>query len=240
MSSHEKITKRQPSPTTQETNNQDVPSSLQRAKDHAQITASTSMSIVHVALLELLLESSEAQQSRFYRMNLGLVISALVLQIIAGFVTLYIAFLRHYYRKYKDNAAYDCCSIVFPCSCRRTVSEQFDINGILRNDGNARNEETQNGNLDRKQKCTCCPWQCVNKHFIYDVYDIRDIQTELTKKQLESELKTANYEKRLKCINDEIAHMESIRTGEARNKIIELEQQRTMLALEYQEMAVVI
>ena len=68
------------------------------AKEKAQLTATTAMSIVHITLLKQVLD--RGPNMPYYSLLLGLIITALVLQFFAGVTAILLSNIRKHYSRY--------------------------------------------------------------------------------------------------------------------------------------------
>ena len=73
---------------------------LTQAKDRAQLTATTAMSTVHVALLKAILDQGP-ESNKYYTVSIILISISLVLQVIAGLLSLVIAQIKSFYTKHR-------------------------------------------------------------------------------------------------------------------------------------------
>ena len=95
--------------------NTDNETKLAEAKDRAQLTATTAMSVVHVALLRSLIGGGPAA-NRYYYIVLVLIVMSLALQILAGLIALALSHMKSYYTKHQEDCCSQLCSNL--CSCR--------------------------------------------------------------------------------------------------------------------------
>ena len=174
--------------------------SLQTAKDRAQITASTSMSIVHVVLLKQLLVDYGPDTTTHlqYYVSLSLVIAALVVQVLAGFVAIYIAFIRKYVRRYKADAG-DYRVTICPWRCKKKKPHhRAEIEQWINSDFSTHDEPESRRDSQSGGCCSgCCPWECQNEHFVYNGYNILDIHNYLQSELVEADALEAKYEAEL-------------------------------------------
>ena len=73
---------------------------LSQAKDRAQLTATTAMSTVHVALLKAILDQGP-ESNNYYTISIVLIVLSLILQVFAGLLSLLISKIRSFYTKHR-------------------------------------------------------------------------------------------------------------------------------------------
>ena len=73
---------------------------LSQAKDRAQLTATTAMSTVHVALLKAILDQGP-ESNKYYTISIVLITLSLVLQVFAGLLSLVIAHMRSFFTNHR-------------------------------------------------------------------------------------------------------------------------------------------
>lgn len=184
--------------------------SIEQAKDRAQITAATSMSIVHVAVLKDILDSGP-EGNTYYTWVLAFTIAALSLQIISGIISLYIALLRYYYTEYSDDFLDDGCKTCCPFRCRRIkhnncknidawmnqpnskIPEMKSINHMMDENMNDENEETDENK--------CFPFECTTMRFAEFEYQVLQLFDTMSEELIRADLTTANYEIEMKWLN---------------------------------------
>ena len=160
---------------------------IESAKDRAQITSSTAMSIVHIALLKNVLDFG-SENDKYFHYRIGFILTALILQVIAGFIALYIALLRSYYTKYRDDFLNDCFKICCPWRCRATKKKS-------RNRKLAHASMTSSAKL-MDQECqesdSCCPFECTTQSYYNFEYEILDMYDVVTENVIRSEVDAAS------------------------------------------------
>ena len=177
------------------------------------------MSIVQVALLKQLLDNGSDAFTRreHYYVSIALIVTALSIQVLAGFVALYIAFMRKYMRNDKFTTG-DFRLSVWPWRLKsRSSTSSTDIDHMInRLDGMS---------LRGDEGCWWwCPWQCQNQHFIYDSRDISHIDNYLRIRMLQDSGLMARYEQELKHavtsvnIQDENSQQSQQRNGSDANE----------------------
>ena len=178
--------------------------SLQTAKDRAQITASTSMSIVHVALLKQLLDNGSdafTRREHFY-LSIALIVTALSIQVLAGFVALYIAFMRKYMRNDKFTTG-DYRVSVWPWRLKkRSMHRCAEIEEWISSD--FAKHAGFSPDDDGGGCCWWCPWECKNQHFMYNGRDILHIDNYLHTRMLEISALRAKCDEEMKNAESEL------------------------------------
>ena len=162
---------------------------IESAKDRAQITSSTAMSIVHIALLKKVLEFG-SENDKYYSYRLAFILTALILQVMAGFIALYIALLRNYYVKYWDDFLDDCSKICCPWSCRSEKKKKQKGRRMghtsMMSSLNLIDEEYQENNK------TCCPFKCISRSYYAFEDEILAMYGDVTENAIRSEIDAAN------------------------------------------------
>lgn len=166
--------------------------SIEQAKDRAQVTAATSMSIVHVALLKELLDAGP-QGDKYYHFTLGLILTALILQIIAGLISLYIALLRYYFTEYKDDFLDDCLKTCMPWGCRwkdECPEEVLFVDEF----GSTSTIMPAAPRKPVKDKSGCCPCHCVTNRYADYEYRILSEYERIYEQNVINEVQDVTYD----------------------------------------------
>ena len=171
---------------------------LEQAKDRAQITAATSMSIVHVALLKDTLDAGR-DNNPYYTWTLSLIITALAIQIFAGLLALYVALLRNYYKEYKEDFLGDCSKIFCPCKIRRRQRRAYKELEIDPNNNDGEKVPNVSFHIDEEEK-GCCPFKCVLNHFDDCDYRVLELFDAWSEKALQADIDYANIEEEIKSL----------------------------------------
>ena len=156
------------------------------------------MSIVHITLLKEVLD--RGPDMPYYKVSLGLIITAIILQVIVGIIALLIANVRKYYDKYRDDPLGDVCENIFHCKCKnresvlrekriRAVVQQKSLVDLSHWDMMPVDERTKTKQLDlsdfAEDDAGCCsklPCFCsreVHPAYEYDILDRYDLFCEL-------------------------------------------------------------
>ena len=164
---------------------------IEQGKERGQITASAAMSVVSVAMLRTVLDSST--DDKYYKWRLGLISSALILQVICGLLSLYVAFLRNYYSKFQDDFLKDCFKSCCNLRCRRKNRSSSEKDRLL-----------HTGSSDNTG---CCPYECSSG----DGYDFENEITEqydrVREKLVMSDIETADFEYEIKWLVETVARL---------------------------------
>ncbi|KAI0235232.1 hypothetical protein LSAT2_014290 [Lamellibrachia satsuma] len=102
---------------TEQPRTEEKQTSLTAAKDRAQLTATTAMSVVHVALLKSLIDGGP-EANRYYTIVIVLIVIALVLQVVIGIIAIFVTHTRNYYEKYHSDMCSEFTSDWFKCFWR--------------------------------------------------------------------------------------------------------------------------
>ena len=101
---------------------QDQSSSVDQAKDRAQMTASTATVVVQVALLKDIIV--EGDTTPYYLISLVLVVSSISLQILSGLISVCLAQYEAYYQKNEGDICDDVRNNLCWCCCPSRGIEQ--------------------------------------------------------------------------------------------------------------------
>ncbi len=136
---------------------------LTSSKDRAQLTAATAMSVVNVALLRELLDKGP-ERNAYYTVAISLVSAALILQIIAGLLSLMVANILSYAQKYESNPCRDVRENICPCYCVEARSDGKTGSGKSGSSLEADDPEACVDETARPYRglggacCGCCPY----------------------------------------------------------------------------------
>ena len=163
---------------------------IESAKDRAQITSSTAMSIVHVALLKNVLDAG-TENDRYYNYRVGFILAALILQIIAGFLALYVALLRNYFTKYRDDFLNDCFKICCPLDCRMKHKRQT----IEAPKWKKKHKMYSSINIMDEESVGdpgCCPFECTTKGYYHYEHGLLEAFEDLSEQVIKSDIDAAS------------------------------------------------
>ncbi len=135
------------------------------------------MSVVNVALLREIMDKGP-DGNPYYNISVGLVVSSLCLQVLAGILAVMVTNLLSYSKKYGSNACQDCRENLFPCQCvrvnrRRGRKKETATSGHHGEDSDHDECYTSEGlAMDDELEgfcCGCCP--CDVSTEVYPAYE---------------------------------------------------------------------
>ena len=131
--------------------NTDNETKLAEAKDRAQLTATTAMSVVHVALLRSLIGGGPAA-NRYYYIVLVLILMSLVLQILAGLIALALSHMKSYYTKHQEDCCSQLCSNLFSChlGCDMREEARRDDKYVVQTESGGADDGGGGGGVDNR------------------------------------------------------------------------------------------
>ncbi len=136
---------------------------LASSKDRAQLTAATAMSVANVALLRELLDKGP-ERNPYYTVAISLVSASLALQIVAGLLSLMVANILKYAKKYESNPCRDVRENICPCYCVEARREEKKDSTESRRSMKKDDPKICDEEMARPYKglggacCGCCPY----------------------------------------------------------------------------------
>ena len=115
------------------------------------------------------------RDTTYYNVQLVLIVSALVLQVWTGLLSMYIVWLRRYYVNNKEDLLSDCGKMCCPCKCKRKRLFANIEEGWM------------NNNVDQKDTY-CCPWKCKSNMFTSHEQEVMHAYELLTQRLLKVQL----------------------------------------------------
>jgi hypothetical protein len=202
------------------------------AKDRAQTTATTAMSVVHVALLKSVLDNGPDNQE-YYIPLLVLIVVSLTLQVLVGGLSIYVAHIRSYHAKFSGSLCDDlwnnlcCCKVVDDRD--RFIKKDADLeerkkeilsktngsdSGIIKKEITpsltsklSKSHTGEDGTAKHTHsglfKCCCC-W-CTTQMYDEEDYEIMELYEHWLMEMPKSEMDAAHADGQLKYIIQKVA-----------------------------------
>ena len=186
------------------------------------------MSVVQVALLRQVIDAGE-EKNKYYTVSIALIITALVLQIISGMISIFVSNMSSYFGQYGGNIMKDCCANLCCCTIikkeKRTRKRRFGLGYIEETKSLTSLDDVLNSK--RPRLCPCCPCELTT-----DVMDNKEIEAiqaydQWAKQQMKLSLKNEaamiEYDNMTKVIQKAQARLDRIKTGGATQEWTEVQ-----------------
>ena len=168
------------------------------------------MAIVQVALLRKVLDNGP-EGNLYYEASLGLIITALILEIIAGIISIFAGNLSSYHSKHGGNGLKDCCANICCCKIVSKKGKHKKKTFGLWYSGRGGDRETLDPKDDDDEftgaGCSpCCPCECSTEvlegHELQTVEKYEDWERQQMKLSLQNEAARLEREQLVKLIED--------------------------------------